>query len=137
VERSVKELHAAMETSMNKIASQVVAKVKAPPPPVAAAADPQEKNIEEIVKNTVASTVNAVGELQKEKARTSSLRLSLVQYMLTKEDARFIVSQMKRSAPDGTPLFTDKEIEEDVKTAWKLSLADKKAIMEEAGIIPS
>ena len=61
----------------------------------------------------------------------------MVQYMLTKEDARFIVSQMKRSAPDGTPLFTDKEIEEDVKTAWKLSLADKKAIMEEAGITPS
>ena len=108
---------------------------------VTAPTDPKEKNtqenVDEIVKNTVASTVNAVGELQKEKARTSSLRLALVQYMLTKEDARFIVSQMKRSAPDGTPLFTDKEIEEDVKTAWKLSFADKKAIMEEAGIIPS
>lgn len=137
VTKSVKELQTAMETSMNKIADEVVAKVKAPPPPVAAAAGEAEKNtknVADIVKNTVSSTVKTMGELQKEKARTSAMRLTLVQYMTSEADAKFIVAQMKRSAPDGSALFTDKEIEEDVNTAWRLSQDDKKAVLEAAGI---
>ena len=137
VTKSVKELQTAMETSMNKIAAEVVAKVKAPPPPVAAAdgqAEKNTKNVGDIVKNTVSSTVAAMGELQKEKARTQAMRLTLVQYMNTEADARFIVAQMKRTAPDGTALFTDKEIEEDVNTAWRLSQDDKAAVLTAVGI---